>query len=208
MWRFWLVLIVAGVCVIYALFFADNPSQLSELFDSMLPGLISGVIASGIFLFILTGLSPRLKLSKAAVLSKALTQKDKISFKVINHTWSDLVNLKATLHTVRSIPAGNGTRNIVKKITLTNADPPILPKSKPRQRNYSDNVYVFNAILSDAQLALLKEDVTLRFRLVAKHPVSGVHKVFQQRYSMSNDTIQEGIFAAGENFDILSSQSD
>ena len=172
-----------------------------EIYESIVTGIVSGLLASVAFLFVIFDLKPRVRISSVAVLGYTADATRKLSIKVVNLSRADLIQPIATLHASRRVARGNGIRVVTEKIELVNSSPLCIHRRKSADHELR-NVYVFNARILPKHDPIIWRSDYLMFRFVGAHPISGVTRIFEQRFIIGSEKFVEGHFKFGENFDV------
>jgi hypothetical protein len=172
-----------------------------DLLTSVVTGVVASLVASGVFLFFLTRLRPKVEISP--VISKSLdTDNNPVySVKIVNKSRRSLINIKAQLQLVGPAIVPGGMIEGVKEVPLYGDNPlEILGfKSSDKTEKYA---YRFT-ILEDLEKALLYEQQTyLRIIIFATDSVSGFSRAFSQEYQTKRNSFKEGDFVLGREMDI------
>ena len=171
-----------------------------ETFLAIVTGLVSGLMASLIFVILLNDLQPRLRISPVIVQGKDRNGGDRLFVKVINETKADLIQPTATLHAMTVL--GPGERDIVQRLPLAAATPMIIARKNHKKPGENPNAYVFSASIGQEELGKIERSNSIRFRIVAEHPVSGVKKIFEKVYSLDKGNPVAGRFRPGLHFGV------
>lgn len=171
-----------------------------ETFLAIVTGLVSGLMASLIFVVLLNDLRPKLRISPVIVRGKDRNGGDRLFVKVINDTKADLIQPTATLHAMTV--NGPGERDIAQRLPLAADTPMIIARKNHKKRGETPNAYVFSAPIGETEQAKIDRNNSIRFRIVAEHPISGVKKIFEQIYPLDKDNPVEGRFRPGPHFGV------
>ncbi|MBY9066444.1 hypothetical protein K1X12_06015 [Hyphomonas sp. WL0036] len=169
-------------------------------FLAVVTGLVSGLMASVIFLLLLNDLQPKLRISHVIVRGKDRRGGNRIFVKVINQTRADILQPRATLHAITI--AELGERYIAENIPLAAESPMIIERVNHKRPGENPNVYVFSAKIGKEEEEKISRNTSIRFRIISEHPVSGVKKIFERIYSLDAGCLLEGRFRSGAHFGV------
>lgn len=157
-------------------------------------GVISGLIASGVFSMFLAMIKPKIKLSKQICLEPISGNKKVYRIKVVNMTLSMLTNLKYSLHYHEM----HGDEIS----TVTEIEPykkPIVSISGYSLKNTDYAIRLTYDI--DSETYPLNDKSKLVFTFIADHALSGTTKCIKEEYTLNE--IKEGIFETGKSVRII-----
>lgn len=159
--------------------------------------VVASLLASVLFLLSLTRFRPRVDLS--AKVARGL-RGDELSYaiKVINRTRTDLIDVKARLEVLETIPDVRASLTRRRDIPLRFGEILILPRYDKADKTFD---YAFRFTTSQELSArTIGKNTIIRFSLIAKHSVSGFSAAFEQRYRLSD--LVDGYFETGDTFSI------
>lgn len=169
-------------------------------------GVISGVIAALIFFLIMRVLKPRIiisnKIVKECVKKDDGTEEFVYRFKFINKTRSNIENVSIDLFLMEEYFNGTGKNYSSKGLTLAKPEFKFLAGTNEKNGENHNNC-VQMRITEDLEKVWNGEKEWLHVQIDSTHAKSGRRKVYVKRYTDSKNTICEGKFDSGENFDII-----
>jgi hypothetical protein len=170
---------------------------LQDIVLSMVIGVLSGLVTSGLWLFIFLWFKPKIDISEFIRMSSKDNKTYQI--KVINRRRSSALNVKAELHLMISLKAEEGE--------FTNSEHIPLRRSELFQLSGRDQhkkgAAVFRFVI-DTDLYDLKKRYPhsyLAFRLFATHPVTQFGRLFKQNYPWNR--IKEGDWMAVDSIKVV-----
>lgn len=184
--------------------------------NNIIQGIVSGVIASAIFLLILFRLKPRIVISDK-IASKYITIQGKEThvyvFKVINKSLLFKVyDIKVNAFVCKNVPNINGTNVNLKNIELKGGDQWILNKlnSKHLLQNFlqGENTlqsrcdYACQFFSSENIATLLTNNSYISIQVLAKHSLTGFSRVRVRSYH-HHSKIEKGTFLSGNSCKII-----
>lgn len=174
-------------------------SEIFKEFGLFFYAIITGIVASFFFWFMLSRATPKLIISPIIAKEICADGIQRFRIKVINMTNVDLVNLRAEFHLRWEIHPGvyriekaslrSDSLLVLRKVQFANGEP---------LGSHRFVVYDLHKRLNE-----LPDDVFIRFRVIATNSISGVQKVFEKFYKISD--ITNGIFKSGDTFNITHS---
>ncbi len=188
------------------------------LANNIIQGIISGVIASSIFLFILFLLKPRIVISdKIASQYVEINGKDLhvYLFKIINKSlFFKIYDLKVNAFICESVPNVNGTDVRYKDIDLIGCDQWVLNKlnfkhilqniRKGDKTLQSRCDYAAQFFSSDNLANLLHNNSYISIQVLAKHSLTGFSRVRIMKYHHPSKIVK-GCFLSGNSCKIVPS---
>ena len=179
------------------------PEWLIFILDKIVLAVFLGLITSGIFLLILLCFKPNIDISpRIARGISTKTGETVYRIKIINRTRSPLIDIKAQLHIYKNYQTATGEIWKSNAIDLKRSDPIIIGKydKKDEQSNYAYRFLTYENIYEK-----WGDDSSqfLRFRIFARHSVSGFGRVFFKDYRLKRNSIMEGDFSKGDTFEIV-----
>ncbi len=196
------ILLLLGYVIIGALF-VNLPDWLMFILDKIFLAVLVGLITSGIFFVILSRFRPKIDISpKIAREASTKTGKKVYRIKIINRTHAPVTDVRAQLHIFKNYQTATGEVFKSDAIELTRPDPIYIGKydKKDAEANYA---YRF---LTDNDLdKKWSDDRTqfIRFRIFARHSLSGFGGFFFKDYRLKKNSIIEGDFSKGDTFGIV-----
>lgn len=158
----------------------------------VLPGIVSGIIASAILSFVLFGIKPRVKISDQLCRDRT---DGTFEIKVVNLSHADLIDVNYTLHHCRRFPDKIGRLTEIAPLKSKLEFLQAYSRSDP----YHD--YAVRLTYKIPDTLEFAENDSLIFTLYARHALSGTFKFFTKEYSA--DQILCGVFQVGKNTDIV-----
>ena len=179
------------------------PSWLVNFFDKVILAILVGLITSVIFFYILSKFRPKIDISKA--IAKGADKKDGrpiYRIKVINRTKYPIIDIKAQLHIFENQQTANGEIWKSMTIELKRSDPIVIDKYDKSDR---DALYAYRFVTYNDLEALWGYDNVqfLRFRIYARHALSGFGTFAYQDFRLKRNSIKVGDFSKGDTFEIV-----
>jgi hypothetical protein len=174
----------------------------------LVTGVLSGFIASLIFIIFFSRIRPNIKISDKICYSfgpilfpDELEGKPIYEIKAINRSRRAAINLRAELQIVAQRFTKGGPVQYWKDIALVRPNPMHIEKYNKKD---TEGLYAFRFRTFENLDPLWSDDDTafLRFRLVATDSLSGFSKVFVRNYYTKKDYLVEGRFASSDSFEI------
>lgn len=170
--------------------------------DKVVLATLVGLITSGIFLFILSKFRPTIDISP--IIAKGADTTDGRTIyrvKVINRTRCPIVDIKAQLHIFKNHQTATGEIWKSKPITLRRSDPIVIDKYYKSDR---DANYAYRFVTYENLESIWNDDNVqfLRFRIYAKHSISGFGVFAFQDFRLKRNSIKAGEFSKGDTFEI------
>ena len=171
------------------------------IFDKAVLAIFVGLVANGMFLCIISKFRPKIDISQHIAHRLDKNGKSIYRIKVINRTRYPIVDIKAQLHVFKSRQTATGEIWISTSIELKQSDPIIIDKYDKidKDANYAYRFITYkdiDNIWNDENMQFL------RFRIYAKHAVSGFGTFASQDYRLKRNSIKEGEFSKGDTFEI------
>lgn len=167
------------------------------IFDNLLVGIISGVVASLIFFIWIRGLKPKINISNK--ISKLSCGKYKV--KVVNLSKFEVINVKVCMEIVEVLGDASGDINYCSQIKLVSGDVFYLPKynKKAASCRYARR---FTTKCNLEEWFDNNGSKFIRFTIYAENEFSGIGKIFSKEYK--KEDIVKGEFCKGKSMDIES----
>lgn len=161
--------------------------------ENLLAGVVSGVIASALFLFFMLIIRPRISLSDGISVDKNGTYR----IKIVNKSRCQLSNLKYVLR----LCDDHGDK-IVDVLTIKPAKPPLdsIPKYSKKDKN---SMYAIRISYKGkgGKCIISNCNSYLEFTVSAKHAFSNTYSVVSKTYTC--DDIKFGVFETGKSTNII-----
>lgn len=169
-------------------------------------GIISGVIAASIFFIALRIFKPRIVISDKIV-KKLRTNEDGSKewfyvFKFINKTKSDIENVSIDLFLMEDYFSGSAKNYKFKKLEIAQSEFNFLIGRKNKDKEIHNNC-VQMRIKEPLEEIWNGKREWLHVQIDSTHSKSGRRKVQVKTYKDPSNSIVDGRFDSGENFDIL-----
>lgn len=165
------------------------------MWEAILAGFVSGLIASVVFFVFLQIVKPRLKVSKK--ISRG--EKDGRTLyriKVVNKSLSMVCNLKYTLYY-----CSENTERLVNIQEIEPAKAPFTTIRGRRKRDKHNEHAVRLSYYFDEDLYPLEDGTYLKFVITANHSVTSTLRAVTRIYT--KDDVETGGFETGDSFHIL-----
>jgi hypothetical protein len=183
-----------------------TPQQFDFLiyfFDKIVLATFVGTISSGIFLYILSRFRPNIEI--APVIAKGCdtnNEKTLYRIKVINRTKSPIVDVKAQLHILKNHQTATGSIYKSSPIKLKRSHQMVIDGY---DKSDSDANYAYRFVTySDLEINWVDDNVQfLRFRIFARHSISGFGKLVYKDFRLKRNSIKGGEFSKGDSFEII-----
>ena len=165
------------------------------MWETILTGVISGLIASVVFFIFLQIVKPRLKVSKQVSRSE---NNGRILYriKVVNRSLSMICNLKYTLYY-----CSKNTERLVNIQEIEPAKSPFTTIKGRRKKDKHNEHAVRISYYFDEEQYPLKNGMYLKFVITANHSVTSTLKAVTRVYT--EDDVITGSFETGDSFHII-----
>ncbi len=170
--------------------------------DKVVLAAFVGLFTSGIFLWFLAKFfRPRIDISSMIARGMDTNNGRTIyRIKVINRTRCPIVDIKAQLHIFKNHQTATGEVWKSKAIELKRADPVLIDKYDKAD---GDVNYAYRFVTYDDLESIWNDNIHfLRFRIYAKHSISGFGGFFYHDFRLKRITIKSGEFSKGDTFEI------
>lgn len=165
-------------------------------------GVLSSILAAGLFLYILSRLKPKISISDVISKNKTKENDTEYKIKIINHGKRDAINLKMEVSLMINKNVFGGVVYNSQQLTLKKSEWFILPsyKANDKEARYALRI----TILEDLE-KIWSDDSTqyLRIKVFAQDEMSNFGKVFEKEYRTIRNSIKEGSFAFGDTMKVL-----
>jgi len=172
-----------------------------QILLSVIVSIISGVVASSIFLLVLFSIKPKIKVSDFISVDKTDPNNRLYRLKIINMSKDSLINVKfqCYIETVENDPGGK---------VISRRDIHLKKNEIFQLAGYSKNddqgKYAIRVTIGeDLESKWVNDKIESVFLLVsATHSVSNFSTVFEKRYFTKRNTIKEGSFEFGKSLNV------
>jgi hypothetical protein len=172
----------------------------------LLIALITGVLSCLIFFGILRIFRPNIKtcnvICKKEITDSSGNKSNQYSIKFYNMTFSDIENVSVDLFLMEDYFHGTAKNYKYKKLNLAQPEFKYLTGRINRNKERYDNC-VQMVIVEDLEKIWNGSKEWLHLQIDSTHSKSGRRKVKVQLYKDPNNTIKNGKFDSGENFNII-----
>ncbi|WP_284745473.1 hypothetical protein [Amycolatopsis sp. RTGN1] len=169
-----------------------------ETVEAIAVGILSSVVASALWILILSRLTPKL------IISPEIAE-DPVSpvfrIKVVNLSRRAAVDLRVEAHLVTPIGARGGSVN--RRTTLKCGNPPLVLPRRDRSSKEHDNAYRLRIDSNVRELQSAHSSSFIRLQIFARHEVTGMGKMFEQRYHHPSSEIVVGSFVHGHDMTLV-----
>lgn len=159
-----------------------------DLFQQMISSVITGIIASVVFYFVLFLIKPHVKLSDVICIDSESDMYRIMKIKVVNLSRSMLMNVNYTLH--YCVDYEDGLTDITE---IPPKKPPLSTFAKYTRKNTDYAIRITYKISKDS--FPLRDNVKLVFTIQTTHPISNTSKCIGKNYR-KND-MKRGTFESG-----------
>lgn len=167
-------------------------------YESILIGVLSSVIASFIFVFLMLTMRPSLVIGE--LIAKTIYDERKVFvIKIINRSWWKLYDVHAELAHIRFENVTGGQNVYSRRLKLL-YDHLWTINSFPSWRTDVNAEYAALYVCLDDLELLWTSDTMIEFR--AKHSLSGFNRVTRRRFYKAQSSIREGTFKFGNSLEI------
>jgi hypothetical protein len=169
-----------------------------ETVEAIAVGILSSVVASALWILILSRLTPKMVISPEIAEDPA---SHVFRIKVVNLSRRAAVDLRVEAHLVTSIGARGGRVN--RRTNLECGNPPlVLPRRNRASKEY-DNAYRLRLDSNIRELWSSNPDSFVRLQIFARHEVTGMGKMFERRYHHRSSEIVMGSFVHGQDMTVV-----
>lgn len=171
------------------------------ILDKVVLAILFGVVANGMFLYITSKFRPKIEISPNVAHRIDEAGKSIYRIKVINRTKAPIVDIKAQLHVFTSRQTATGDIWKSTSIELKQSDPIMIGKYDKKDKD-ADYAYRFITYKDIDKVWNDENTQFLRFRIYARHSVSGFGTFASKDYRLKRNSIKEGEFSKGDTFEI------
>ena len=165
------------------------------MLESLVIGIVSGIISSILFLIALFFLKPRIKISDK-ICTNSEFGKPYYFIKTINKTWWTIYDIKVELSLLQASSTKGGKIYKVDNIKLRRDPPFQIPRFSKKDKD------AFYAVMfsTEADLDTLWTDNTHSLKVVisARHTLSGFSRIYTKEYFSKEHAIHRGKFEFGK----------
>jgi hypothetical protein len=180
-----------------------------EVVVSIVTGVLSSLVASGVWLFGLRKIRPRIDVSPviAQDFAQVPDATPTSAIKIINRARRAAVEVQFELALINSARTKGGPVFVREPLVIDNPPPMVLPRS-PRNRDSKAHEESYNAfrLRTKCNARLLLEEHPnsyLRLRVFARDELSGIGRVFEASYHEPESDVEIGKFARGQTFEVV-----
>jgi len=169
-----------------------------ETVEAIVVGILSSVVASALWILILSRLTPKMTISPEIAEDPTSPV---FRIKVVNLSRRAAMDLRFDAHLVTPIGAKGGT--IKRRTPLECGNAPLLLPRRDRSDTDYDNAYRLR--IKDDIRQLLSDNPAsfIRLQIFARHEVSGMGKMFERRYHHPSSEIVTGSYAHGKDLAVI-----
>ncbi|MFJ1762055.1 hypothetical protein ACIOD2_17150 [Amycolatopsis sp. NPDC088138] len=164
-----------------------------ETVQAIVVGILSSVVASAVWILIVSRLTPKLTISPEIAEDP---QSPVFRIKVINQSRRAAMDLRFDAHLVTPIGAKGGS--IKRRTPLECGNAPLLLPRRVRTSADYDNAYRLRIKSDIRQLLSDNPHSFIRLQIFARHEVTGMGKMFERRYYHPSSEIVTGSFVHGK----------
>ncbi len=165
--------------------------------DTVISGIISGVIASFCYAMVMFFVKPRIKIS-----TDLAKWKDIYYVKVVNKTFATITDLDYSMYYCVNHADGVSTTVEIKPIKDKLV---LVSRNNPFKKKYSDNALQLTFKIDMKKFPINDKDRCLEFHVLGNHSFSNTKKCVKQIFYEKN--IKEGIFETGNSVKVLVNHS-
>lgn len=171
----------------------------SEFVGSIIAGIISGLIASGLFFYFISTLRPKLTISKEICRSE---DKDGVfyGFKILNNSNFHVLDLRIEIILMSPFNSNGGVNNSMTWINLRKDHILLFPRF--RKKDDRADYALIVATRDNLENIWNQEAEYLVIKVHGRQSFSGMSRSFEQKYYTKKSCIKPGIFNFGKTFDI------
>lgn len=175
-----------------------------EMMSSIVMGVSTSLTSAAIFLFILSRFRPKISISPIVVKEKRVDGRLAYVIKVINKTKYPLINCNIELKLIKERRDRSG-KFIKENINVEmNISTKMLIEKFSKTSGYNTIMFLTYQDIESIWPDNDNGHSYLRFRIYAKHELSGFAQVYTQEYYGKDTCIINGSFKFGNTFDVYS----
>ncbi|WP_291870581.1 hypothetical protein [Maribacter sp.] len=177
-----------------------------DLLIATITGILSGIIASGLFFLTLRVFKPKIQIASKIVKQQTTNDLGEPEiiywFKFINMTKADIENVSIDLFLMEDFFNGSAKNYNTKRLKIAQPEFKFLTgKGKRSTETYNNCVQM--KILEPLEEMWNGKKEWLHLQIDSTHSQSGRRKVHVKKYQDPSSAISNGKFDSGENFNIL-----
>lgn len=174
--------------------------MITDILNTVVTGIIAGVVSSATFHVILKRTVPKIKISDK-IEKRIVNGQAKYHIKIVNLRRRFVVNVAPYLDLAHSENGPDGTILRLKKLDIHSEDVPYID---PYKRQDTECKYAVRVELTEQLESIWTDDQTqfLQVQIYCADEFSGSGKLFSQKY-FSHNCIVEGKFKTGKSLDIV-----
>jgi hypothetical protein len=169
-------------------------------YETIVVGLLSGVVSSFAFLALLFSMRPKVAISDLIARTIYDGQKAFV-IKIINRTWWRLYDIQAELAHLKFENVTGGQNVYSKPLDLKKNHIWAVNSRHAWRSDVNAEYAVLFVCLSDLD-TLWTSDSMLEFRVMARHSFSGFSSLMKRRFYRAQSSIREGAFKFGNSLEI------
>lgn len=172
---------------------------MKEFLQGLYSGVISGIVASGMFYYFVSLLKPDIKIAPG--ICKTMHDGNLIfGFKIVNYSFWSALDLKAELCIMSPFNSPGGMNYDLKWIKLRKSE---LAHCSRYTKNDTRGAYAIIFLTTEnLEQVWCNIDQILLFKINAKHSFSGFVKSSEQHFYTKKSSIKEGFFNFCKSFEI------
>ncbi len=170
------------------------------IWTQIIVGILSSILAAGLFLYLLSKLRPEIEISEHIAKSEQ-EGKTKYSIKILNKSKRDAINLRIEADLLSAVIVPNGSILTSQALVLKKPVLMVLPKNDKRD---TDANYAFRLVIDEPIDKLWQDESTqfIRVKIFAQDEMSNFGKVFEREYRTKRNSIKEGQFKFGDTLEV------
>lgn len=170
--------------------------------ETILLGILSSIFASALWILALNRLRPKLVISQHIAQDPEMTPESPIfRIKVVNQSRHAAMDLRFQVDLMTPLRVKGGHVN--RRFPLRCGNPPLMFPRYDRSNPEHDNAYRLRINSDIRQLLKENPNSSIRLQIFARHELSGMGKVFEQRYYHPSSEIIIGSFVRGQDLALV-----
>jgi hypothetical protein len=170
--------------------------------ENILLGILSSIVASTLWILALSRLRPRLVISpQIAEDPEATSGSPAFRIKVVNRSRRAAMDLRFHVDLMTPLRVKGG--NVNRRFPLKCGNAPLMFPRYDRSNTEHDNAYRLRINSDIRQLLKENPNSSIRLQIFARHELSGMGKVFEQRYYHPHSEIVVGSFVRGQDLTLV-----
>lgn len=167
---------------------------------NILIGVLSSVVSSFVFLFLMFMMRPKLIISEL-IAKTVIDGRTAFVIKIVNPSWWRLYDIHAELVHIKLENASGGQNVHLKRMRLVNCHLWSINSVHSWRADINAEYAALYVCLEDLEV-LWTNDTMIEFRIIAKYSFSGFSRVMRRRFYRSQSSIREGAFKFGNSLEI------